>query len=144
MNARRALKALETLARARDMELAELRRAAALAVDRLEKTEAAIARIEADMMDEAVQAGGDPELLGAYARFAAAARVRSRELTAAREARAAECEQADAQVLEAFRALKQIEAAAKARRDEIADEEARKERADADDLAAIKAYDRAS
>ena len=139
MNARRALKTLETLARARDMELGELKREAVEAAMRVEQTETAIARLEADMMDEAVEAGSDPEMLRAYAAYAAGARARGRALAAEKESRIAELQQADARVLEAFRALKQIEKAAEARREDIALEEARKERSVADDLAAIRA-----
>ncbi len=139
MSARRALKSLETLARARDMELTDLRRAAAAAADRVAAADHLIGRIQEAVVTEAEASGDDLDMLQAYGVFAAQCRGRLKELYAQREAFANEAEAAEIAVLDGYRALKQIEEAATARRTEIADEEARKERAVADDLAAIRA-----
>ncbi len=139
MTARRALKSLETLARARDLELTELRREAARVMDRLERTIAAIEGLKSALRTEGESLGGDPAMMSVYAKFAAGARQRLTALAAARESLELEVDQADERVAEGYRALKQIEQAADARRQEILDEEARKERATADDLAAIRA-----
>ncbi len=139
MTARRTLKTLETLARARDFELNEMRREAAAAMDRLERAQAAMVGVAAALKSEAESVVGEPTMLAAYARYAARARERLTALGAACETLAADVDQADERVLEAYRGLKQIEEAAQAKRAEIEEEEARKERAAADDQAAIRA-----
>lgn len=139
MTAARALRSLETLAQARDLDLTERRREAALLQERLARTDQTIAAVKAAVAEEARAIDGDPVMQAAYARFAANARTRVVQLEGAREALAAEIDQADERIMEAFRALKQVEEAAEARRREIAEELARKERAQADDLAGVRA-----
>ncbi|MGZ0190132.1 MAG: hypothetical protein ACKVH0_19385 [Alphaproteobacteria bacterium] len=139
MNPRRQLKTLETLARARDMALTDLKRDAAIAVDRLARTESAMADVRAAVSQESADVGNDPIMLTALTYFTSHARGKLLQLDAARESLIADVELADARVLEAYQSLKQIEQAADTRRREIDDEIARKERAVADDLAAIRA-----
>lgn len=142
MTPRRALKSLETLARARELELNELRRQAALAADRLARTSQAIAGLRQAAAAEAATAGDAPDMLAAYAAFAGQIRVRATALEAAREGLIADLDIADARVADGYRNLKQIEQAAEARRREIQEEAARKERAEADDIAGMRAHAR--
>lgn len=58
-NARRSLKAIETLARAEDFELAELKRTANAAADRFKRTVDAIRFLEAALISEAPEDGAD-------------------------------------------------------------------------------------
>jgi len=58
-NARRSLKAIETLARAKDFKLAELKRTANAAADRLKRTVDAIRFLEAALISEAPEEGAD-------------------------------------------------------------------------------------
>lgn len=139
MTPERQLKALETLARARDMELNDLRVAAAAAHERLARLDQVIAALQSAIKSEGVLIGGKAEMLTAYAEFSAGARRRITALDAAREGVIADVEAADAKVMDGFRALKQIESAADARREDIADVLARKERAEADDIALQRA-----
>lgn len=139
MTPRRALKSLLTLARARDLELNDLKRAAALAADRLARADAMIQALETALAEEADMARSEPNLMADYGRYAGRAKQRIAAFAATREALVNDVDVADARVLDGFRALKQIEEAADKRRDEIDETEARKERAVADDLAAIRA-----
>lgn len=142
MNPRQALKSLTTLARARDLELKELKRQAAVIADKMERVQHAIDDLHGAMAVEAVKAEQSPDMLAAYAGFAGQCRQRVAALEAGKESLAAELDLADARVLEGYRALKQVEEAADARRQEIRDEIERKERAEADDIAAVRAYAR--
>lgn len=139
MTAARQLKALETLARARDMELNELRALAAAAHARLAKLDHVRLALRSAILTEGDKLKEKPEMLTAYAEFSAGARRRIAALDAARVDVLADVEAADAKVMDGFRALKQIESAAEARRDEIAHELARKERVEADDIALQRA-----
>lgn len=139
MTPRQALKSLETLARARDLELTDLRRAAAALQEKLARVDQVVDGLNAAIVEEGAAIGGDPVMLTTYAHFTAGARRRLTALGAAREVLAADVDAADAKVLEGFRALKQIEQAADARRQEIRDEVERKERAEADDMAVVRA-----
>ena len=139
MTAARPLQALETLARARDMELNDLRVAAAAAHERLARLDQVIAALQSAIKSEGALLDGKPDMLAAYADYSAGARRRITALAAAREGVLADVEAAEAKVMDGFRALKQIESAADARREDIADELARKERAEADDMALQRA-----
>jgi len=139
VSAERALKALETLGRARDMELTERRREAARLQNQHERVIKAVADLRQAMADEGEATAGDPAMMNAYALFAASARRRIVALQEAKTKLEAEIDRADAAIAEAYRAFKQIEQAAETRREEIAEEAARKERAVADDLAAVRA-----
>lgn len=139
MNPRQLLKSLNTLARARDLELNDLRRAAAAIHEKLARLDAIVESLNATIRDEGAAAGGDPTRLTVYAEFSAGARRRIQMLKDARHTLEAQAVEADARVLEGFRALKQIEEAAEAKRGEIDHEIAVKEQAEADDIALQRA-----
>lgn len=141
-NARRALKSLETLARARDMELADLKRVVNAALDRLKRTTDAIHFLDAAVLSETPDIGADFEMQIAFTRYAAGAKGRKRALASSIPALEEDISTAEAAVLEAFRGLKQIEEAIKSRREEIHAEEERKERVEADDMATMRAIRR--
>jgi len=139
VTARRALKTLETLGRARDFELSERRREAAVAVDRLQRTIAMIGQLRDALREEGEVLTGEPAMMRVYAAFAADARRRITALVAMQKQLEADVDRADERVREAFEALKQVEQAADARRQEIALEDARKEQAADDDMATSRA-----
>lgn len=139
MNPRQALKSLETLARARDLELTDLRREAAQVHAKLARLDQIVEGLNAAIDQEGDAVGADPVKLTTYAEFTSGARKRIKALKDARAPLSVEADAADARVMEAFRALKQIEEAAEARRREIEADIERKERAEADDLATLRA-----
>jgi len=139
LSAERALKALVTLGRARDLELTERRRDAARAADRLNRTLQGIADLRHALAEEGQALDGDPAMMQVYARFAAGARRRINALSEAKAGLEAEVDRADLAVADAYRALKQVELAAETHREEIAETAARKERSEADDMAAVRA-----
>ena len=141
-NARRSLKAIETLARAKDFELADLKRTANAAADRLKRTVDAIRFLEAALISEAPEDGADLSMQMAYNRYAQGSRTRRDALGSMIPALAHDVAEADAAVLEGFRSLKQLEEAAKTHREAIAAEFDRKERAETDDMAAVRAIRR--
>jgi hypothetical protein len=141
-NARRALKALETLARAKDFELAELKRTANAAADRLKRTQDAIRFLVAALLSEAPVDGAELNIQMVYTRYAAGSRSRRDALASMIPPLQSDVAAADAAVLEGFRALKQLEEAAKTHREDIAAEFERKERAETDDMAAVRAIRR--
>ncbi len=78
----------------------------------------------------------------AYTRYAQGSRNRRDALGSMIPALAHDVAEADAAVLEGFRSLKQLEEAAKTHREAIAAEFDRKERAETDDMAAVRAIRR--
>ena len=141
-NARRSLKAIETLARAEDFELAELKRTANAAADRFKRTGDAIRFLEAALISEAPEDGADLSMQMAYTRYAQGSRTRRDALACMIPTLAHDIAEADAAVLEGSRSLKQLEEVAKTHREAIAAEFDRKERAEIDDMASVRAIRR--
>lgn len=143
-NAKRSLKAIETLARVKDAELSELKRVAHAAADRLQRTHDAIHALQADLIAEGAGVGDALEMRMAYTRYALGSKGRRRALERLIPGLEQDIALADAALLEGFRTLKRLEEAAKTHRAAIEAEIDRKVRAESDDLAAVRAVRRAS
>lgn len=142
-NAKRSLKAIETLARVKDAELSELKRTANIAADRLQRANQAIQALQADLVTEGKGVGEALEMRMAYTRYALGSKGRRRALERLVPGLEQDIALADAALLEGFRGLKRLEEAAKSHRTQIAATFERKSRVEADDLAAIRAVRRA-
>lgn len=134
-------KALGTLVRTRELELAERRRAVAEIERQAERIRAEIERLEAHVAAERAALGDTPDALNAFHAYAEAVRVERARLHLELAGAERRIERAREAVTEAFREQKKLEIALGAEREREAVEASRRETA-VQDESAIQRHNR--